>query len=148
MSHFITPGKKKTISKKILPWRTETRIWLDIPIHYKRCTFYNNFHIADKSHFVLEFDEFLIWFHLLRLKNVITLIVLLTHNIYGQVKWKPYICTSYLMMLTTILNCKRIFHELLDVTYTWLLTHVSSIDIFVKVLPFDNMYSVVQISVF
>lgn len=35
---------------------TESRIWLDIPLHETLCSFSNSNHIEDNTHFVLQFN--------------------------------------------------------------------------------------------
>lgn len=46
--------------------------------------------------------------------------------------------------------CSGIVHEVSDtcITYTCIINDVSSMDILGKVLPLENMYSIVQTSVF
>lgn len=44
--------------------------------------------------------------------------------------------------------CKGIVHEVSDITYTYIINDVSSMDILGQILPFENMFSIVQTSVF
>lgn len=44
--------------------------------------------------------------------------------------------------------CKGIIHEVSENTYTCIINDVSSMDILGQVLPFENMFSIVQTSAF